>query len=290
MDNIQACGEKLMQWAKHAIGNIRSRKKDLYTKIDELQKLNPSDAILQEIRSTEAELDGVLKKEETMWFQRSRAMWLKDGDKTSKFFHEKATHRKLRNSIKMIENEEGQEVKKEEEIKKVILDYFVNVFTSVTPGDDEDLMNALECTVTPDINEALMKPFTAEEVYAAIKQMHPAKAPGPDGMTPLFYQKFWHLCKREILKDVLGVLNNFESPSHLNHTYIVLIPKVKKPKCPKDLRPISLSNVVARILTKTIANRLKPFLSDVIYESQSAFILGRLITDNAMTAFEIFIS
>lgn len=118
--------------------------------------------------------------------------------------------------------------------------------------------------------------------------MHPAKAPGPDGMTPLFFQKYWSLCKHDVIPEILGILNHGRSPRYINHTHVVLIPKVKKPKTPKDLRPISLSNVIARILTKTIANRLKSFLPHIISESQSAFILGHLITDNAMTAFEVF--
>lgn len=239
-----------MQWAKITIGSIQKQKKELYEKLGDLQRLNSTENVMQQIRDTEAKLDVVLRKEETMWFQRSRALWLKDGDKNSKFFHEKASHRKRRNTIKNIDNKEGKEVTKIDEIKKVILDYFVDMFTSVGPQEDEDLMNTLECKVTPEMNKELIKPYTANEVQTAIKQMHPAKAPGPDGMTHLFYQDFWHICKREVLNDVLGILNNAKSTVQLNHTHIVLIPKVKKPKSPKDLRPISLSNVVARISLK----------------------------------------
>lgn len=64
--------------------------------------------------------------------------------------------------------------------------------------------------------------------------------------------------------------------------------KVKHPVTPKEYRPISLCNVVFRIITKTIANRVKTILPNIISDSQSAFIPGRSINDNAMTAFEIF--
>ena len=87
---------------------------------------------------------------------------------------------------------------------------------------------------------------------------------------------------------VINVLNNGADPSVFNHTHVVLIPKNKHPQSPKDYRPISLCNVIFKIITKVIANRLKRVLPDIIHGSQSAFVPGRLITDNAILAFEIF--
>lgn len=76
-------------------------------------------------------------------------------------------------------------------------------------------------------------------------------------------------------------------PEKVNSTLVCLIPKVKHLKQVSDLRPISLCNVLMRILSKVMANRLKPCLHNIISEKQSAFIEGRLLTDNALVAFEI---
>lgn len=130
------------------------------------------------------------------------------------------------------------------------------------------------------------KEFKEEEVFEAIHQMHPLKAPGPDGLPALFFQKYWHIVGREVQKLVLHVLNNNLEPDELNKTFIVLIPKGKNPSSPKDYRPISLCNVVMKIVTKVIANRVKKTLPDVIDMEQSAFVQGRLITDNALIAME----
>lgn len=118
--------------------------------------------------------------------------------------------------------------------------------------------------------------------------MHPLKAPGPNGLPALFYQKYWDIVGRDVTSVALEVLNNGKSPEDINKTFLVLIPKCKNPTTPKDFRPISLCNVLVKIVTKAIANRLKRVLPKIIDEEQSAFIQGRLITDNALIAMEFF--
>ena len=83
------------------------------------------------------------------------------------------------------------------------------------------------------------------------------------------------------------VLNGNGLPSSWNEATVVLIPKVKNPNKMKDLRPISLCNVLYKIVSKVLANRLKLILSEIIAPNQSAFVPGRLITDNILLAYEV---
>ena len=105
-------------------------------------------------------------------------------------------------------------------------------------------------------------------------------------MPPLFYQKFWRIVGDVVTKTILDFLHHGLYPPNFNETHIVLIPKVKEPKRVTDFRPISLCNVVFRITSKVIANRLKKILPSIIGDTQSAFVHGRLITDNVLVAFE----
>lgn len=89
-----------------------------------------------------------------------------------------------------------------------------------------------------------------------------------------------------VLTTCLYILNNQGIIESLNHTFIALIPKVLKPRKVSEFRPISSCNVVYRIITKVISNRLKPILAYIISPTHSVFILNRLITDNIIISYE----
>ena len=147
-------------------------------------------------------------------------------------------------------------------------------------------MDTIPKIVTEDMNEILISDFHAWEVELALKQMAPLKAPGPDGMPPLFYQNFWELVSGDVIHDILCFLNTGSLPKSLNHTFITLIPKTKNLESVTEYRPISLCNVLYKIFSKVLANRLKRVLPKIILEHQSAFLKGRLITNNILVAFE----
>jgi hypothetical protein len=136
------------------------------------------------------------------------------------------------------------------------------------------------------MNAWLMRPFVAEEVDFALSQMHPLKSPGPDGFVACFYQKAWKVVRKEVCCAVLEFLNGGDFHNDINETYIALIPKIKCPTHVSEFRPISLCNVLYKLIAKTLANRLKRVLGEIISPNQSAFIPGRLITDNIIIAFE----
>ncbi|KAL9445502.1 hypothetical protein AB3S75_018491 [Citrus x aurantiifolia] len=136
------------------------------------------------------------------------------------------------------------------------------------------------------MNVQLEKPFTAEDVEETLANMCPTKASGPYGLPAVFFQKHSKSVHKGVISTCLNVLNEQGNPSTLNHTFIALIPKIANPRKVIDYRPISLCNVIYRVVVKAIANRMKPILSQIISLMQSALIPNRLITDNVIIGYE----
>ena len=145
----------------------------------------------------------------------------------------------------------------------------------------------LECVPTvidEEMNAALCKEFEACEVISALQQMVPFKAPRPDGMSPLFYQHFWRTVNHDVTSSILSWLNSGTIPFPLNHTFINLVPKINSLEYAHQFPPISLGNVLYKIYSKVLTNRLKTI--PIITDHQSAFTKERLISDNILVAFE----
>ena len=140
--------------------------------------------------------------------------------------------------------------------------------------------------VTDEMNESINLPFTAKEVERALSRMGPSKAPGSGSFNAGFYQYHWDILGPSITKAVLDFRNGGDMPDKMNNTILCLIPKVKNPQEMKQFRPISLCNVVYKICSKVLADRLRPFHDEIISPEQSAFVPGRLITNNVLIAFE----
>lgn len=132
-----------------------------------------------------------------------------------------------------------------------------------------------------------MEDFSFKEFSAAVKQMHPDKSAGPDGLNPAFYQKFWTLFGKEVFLSCRKWLQDVAFPASLNDTTVVLIHKKDDADSMKDLRPIALCNVLYKIIAKVLSNRLRELLPGIIAENQSAFVPNKSITDNVLVAFEM---
>lgn len=164
--------------------------------------------------------------------------------------------------------------------------YFQNIFSTVG-SDLDEVISEVQPGISEAQNNMLIGAIKQDEVKAALFSMEPDKAPGCDGYTPGFYQNCWHIVGRDVTKLVNNFFREGKLPNCLNDTILVLIPKKKSPVGMGDLRPITLCNVLNKIIGKVMANRLKMLLPLVISENQSAFMKGRLISDNVMISFEV---
>lgn len=141
----------------------------------------------------------------------------------------------------------------EDSIAKVVESYFKDLFAATPTDNIEGVLQSVERRVTPQMNDRLSQRYTPDEVQTALFQMHPSKVTEPDGMSPFFFQKYWHIVGHDVTEAVLSVLHSGCMLKKMNRTHIVLIPK-KDPTHLADYRPINLGNVVSLIISKVIAN------------------------------------
>ena len=240
-----------------------------------------------EINSLRREINNLLDDEELYWGQRSKAHWLRKGDKNTKFFHAQASERRKQNTISGLWNNNGVWSDENESLVQVATSYFEALYTTSNLSNIEETTTAILTRVIEKMNTELAKDFTREEMVAALKQIHPTKALGPNGMSAMFYQKYWSIISDSVVNIVLNVLNHNLLIGDLNKTNIALVPKTKNPKRMTKFRLISLCNVIYKLISKTVTNRLKALLPQLILENQSAFTSDLLITDNVLVAFEL---
>ncbi|CAO2192714.1 unnamed protein product [Urochloa humidicola] len=275
--------KSLKQWSSEKFGSVRKELENLRRKLGELQGEGADE---KEIKEHMRAMNEMLYREEMMWLQRSRVSWLKEGDRNTRFFHQRAAWRARRNKIRRIKNTEGDWVNDQVMMKGMVNQYFEMLY-SKDPHVNPDVVSSLFTShITDEMNEDLCKVFSDDEISTALFQIGPLKAPGPDGFPARFFQRNWELLGEDIIRAVKIFFEEGRMPEGVNDTAIVLIPKVQHPETLKDYRPISLCNVVYKVVSKCLVNRLRPLLGDLISENQSAFVPGRLITDNALIAFE----
>ncbi|KAA3466241.1 putative Transposon TX1 [Gossypium australe] len=198
-----------------------------------------------------------------------------------------AGQRQVRGRIAKLEDECGNMFSVKEEMIKVASGYFEKLFSASEAGLDEHLFGLVEKRVTASMNESLIKQFSEEDICNAVKSMSSLKVPRVDGFVAIFFQRYWHIVGPDISRYCLGILNGQKEIGDINKTRIVLIPNIDNPKNMSHFRPISLCNVIYKIIAKVLVNRMSDILSDCINEAQGAFIPGRLISDNVLIAYEM---
>jgi len=155
--------------------------------------------------------------------------------------------------------------------------YYQELFTIAKSIPSNATLDLVPHVITSEMNSILTADFLECEVELALKQMAPLKTPRPDGMPSLFYQHFWQVLHHDVIGSILSWLNTGILPHPINHTFLTLILKIKNLEYVHEYRPISLCNVLYKIFSKVLANRLKSLLPNIITEHQSTFTKNRLI-------------
>lgn len=185
-----------------------------------------------------------------------------------------------------LQNELGIWISDQDQLLSMAKQYFSDLFQTDAECTGS-FVKGLFPPLTTSQKEDLAKEFRDKEIICALKGMSPSKAPGPDGFNAGFYQKTWSIIGKKVLEFVKGVQQTGHLTPGIADALLVLIPKVENPSSIKEYRPISLCNVIYKLVTKVIANRLKSVWSGLICSNQVSFVAGRQSIDNVIVCKEV---
>jgi len=217
--------------------------------------------------------------------QLSQALWLREGDANSKKFHGIMSSRHRGNVVTclLVDSVLTEGV---ENVRRAVFDHFSTHFQAC--NTECPRMAALQFpSFSYRQGASLVKPFSVEEVKAAMWDCDHFICPGPDGITFGFIKDFWDILREDVRRFLVEFHRNGRLAKGINSTFIALIPKVESPQRLNDFRLISLVGSMYKILAKVLTNRLRSIIGSVISDNQSAFIKGRQILDGILVANEV---
>ena len=265
----------------------RKREKELEKKIakNEVEiDLSGSESLMETLQQQKKDLEGIREQKLKGSLIRSRAIWREFSEKPTKYFLTLEKRRYESKRISHIITNEGTK-RTQEEILQAFKEYFEKKFRGQSRSDgtgyEEYLSDIQVKRVSAEEQSKLQKTIDVNELGTTLLRMKNGTSPGSDGFSVEFYKFFWS----DLKYFFEALCNDCWEKGTITHTMkegiIVLLPKSKKPREQiKSYRPITLLNVKYKIISGTIANRLKIALNNIIDLNQTAFLKNRYIGDN----------
>ena len=254
------------------------REQELESKIQELEN-NFVDEKIQEINTLKHELESIREIKTQGIIIRSRANWLNQGEKVTKYFFNLENRNFKEKMILNVEKSNGDILTTQQDIKKEVKEFYKDLYMkrNVNDCNFEHIKNTATI-LSEEAKNSIEGELTLDEVEYAIKNLSNDKSPGPDGFTAEFFKMFREELATFILRSANAGLAKGRLSVSMRQGNIVLIPKDNKPKrFIKNLRPISLLSTTYKIVSTCIANRMKDVLPQIIGKTQNAFLKGRNI-------------
>ncbi|KAL2526290.1 Reverse transcriptase domain-containing protein [Abeliophyllum distichum] len=158
-------------------------------------------------------------------------------------------------------------VENEDEIQKSAVDYFQKILTKEDTKDDTEIFESIPNIISSNDNRSLNALPSVEKVKEVVFSLDKDSAVGPDEFSGIFYQFCWVVIQSDSYEAIVDFFNGKIVPTWVAATSITLIPKKQNAEGWKDYRPISLCNVLNKILTKILASRLNKLLPNIIFPS-----------------------
>lgn len=195
---------KLKEWSRTYQGNLGLQKQSILRQLAELEKvqdqrlLTDDEAYLRAVLTVEFEENA--KREEVAWRQRSKALWLKEGDRNTKFFYRTANCHRRYNNIDRL-SVDGVCIENPTVIKEEIIKFYQGLYSESETWRPQ--FNARSRNViSEEDNIMLQSQFTENEIKDYVMACARDKAPGPDGFTMAFFISCWDVVSRDVIAAV----------------------------------------------------------------------------------------
>lgn len=234
------------------------------------------------VKDLESVLSSVISKEAEGAKIRSKAQWLEEGKKPTRFFFRQEQTRAEKNFLESLVDKNGVEKSSQEDLESILVDFYTSLFSKdvIDMQVQTELIDDLEFSLTDSVSEQCEGWFTKEELLSALQGLQTGKSPGSDGLPTEFCLTFW-----DSLCDLL--LRVFNEPFHLGvlldsqrKGLLRLIRKKDKRNLANNWRPISLLNTDYNLASKVITERFKVVRSSIVHGDQTCSVPGRSIFSN----------
>lgn len=188
---LKALKEDLKKWNRDTFGDVHHKKTSRMKEILDLDVKEGQEGLSEDEQNMRELLKGEVVQlahmAETSWRQKSRALWLKEGDNNTSFFHHVANSNRRRNYLGILEVD-GHVFEDREDIKTQVEQFYHSLYQeSETWRPEADGLDF--DSIDPIDRDLLERPFDREEVVQVLQNLEGDKAPGPDGFTMAFFQK-----------------------------------------------------------------------------------------------------
>lgn len=222
---------------------------------------------------------------------RSKAKWVHEGEKPTSYFLNLENRNFTSKIIPNIQKENGEFITDQVEILNEVSDFYENLYRDRVVDNVDLEIHLHNCNVPKLTNSEAHKlegNINNTEAGKTLYSMKNNKSPGSDGFTTEFFKFFWKNLGNFIVRSLNYGFSSGQLSVTQRHGVIVCIPKGDKPRqFLKNWRPITLLNIIYKIASGVIANRIKRVLDRLISEDQTGFLSGRYIGENIRTVYDI---
>lgn len=284
-EKLKRLKEELKKWNVQSFGSLDLSIANLRNEIHTLDTIDDILGLSAEEVCRRNEASACLMRQlcnrKSLFAQKAKMRWLKEGDVNSSFFHKSIKLRRRNNALSGLEWEENW-VEDPIILKELVKDHFSKHFQKQRNAKMRLAHDFEVQRLGEEESDVLIRPFLEEEIKKVVWDCEGMKSPGPDGFNFEFYRACWSIIRRDLMR----VVNEFHENGRLmrgcNTSFIVMIPKKEGACGLNQFRPISLIGSLYKLIAKALAYRLKPVMDKLIGDSQTAFLKGRYILDGVV--------